>query len=207
MTTRGFHSQVSMVTETSVNVLVTPGLLSFSLSPGADGSVKVLFGNWDEEDQTEIGNKIGLRNAKTGSICSHVEALKCQFKCSRMTVSSEGGLMYFLICLYLWFAIICLFVVRLFIYLFSYLAALVPVLFLLLCHSWIYSCKHHQGESHWKGNLLSLVVNKVWFIFSPVSERKDRKIYSKNSGNAEKHDRVCICVGLCTSMVFVWVKC
>lgn len=102
---RGFHSQVSMVTETSVNVLVTPGLLSFSLSPGADGSVKVLFGNWDEEDQTEIGNKIGLRNAKTGSICSHVEALKCQFKCSRTTVSSEVGLMYFLICLYLWFAI------------------------------------------------------------------------------------------------------
>lgn len=62
MRTREFHTQVSMVTETSVNMLLTPWSQSRSLSPGADGNVKVLIGNWDEEDQTEIGI-IGLGNA------------------------------------------------------------------------------------------------------------------------------------------------
>lgn len=55
--TQGFHSQVSMTTEASVNMLLTPRSLSLSLSPGADGNIKVLFGNWDEEDQTGIGIK------------------------------------------------------------------------------------------------------------------------------------------------------
>lgn len=70
-------------------MLLTPWPLSLSLSTGADVKVKVLFGNWEEEDQTEIVMKQKTLEVGAGLKASAVMKMLCYIN-SHVTVVSKG---------------------------------------------------------------------------------------------------------------------